>query len=119
MWVNSSIINPQQHKAFVYKITNLDTNQLYIGYKQLYTRRYNNRLKRYITKESDWQTYQSSSPEVQSWINIRKEILYACSTPAEARYIETRLLFMVDALNPQSPYVNKNIAGKYFRYYPM
>jgi len=116
-WTNAHIIDPQKHKAFVYEITNLDTGEKYIGKKQTFTRRYDHRTKKYVYKESDWCTYQSSSTIVQDWTNIKKTILHPCLTIQEATYIETSLLFKRDALSDDSPYVNRNIGGKYFRHF--
>jgi hypothetical protein len=120
MWINPEIIDPKIHKAFVYLIENTTTGELYIGKKQTYQRRYNHTLKRYEITESDWQSYQSSSPIVKAWApeNIKKTIIHPCKTIGEATYKEAELLFKYDVLNPLSKYVNRNILGKFFKYYP-
>jgi len=118
MWTNESIINPDIHKAFVYEIENLITGELYIGKKNTFTRRRNPKTNRYEYKESDWRTYQSSSNIVKAWTKIEKRIIQPCKTPAEANYIEISLLFKLDALDDDSLYVNRNIAGRYYNYYP-
>lgn len=118
MWINPEIITPK-HKAFVYKITNMDTGEKYIGKKNLFTRRYNKELERFEIKPSEWHNYQSSSTIASTWTNVSKEILYACITPAEAAYIETRLLYMHDVLDPTNDWVNRNIGGRVFTHYRM
>ena len=78
------IKKPENSVGFVYKITNLDTGQMYIGKKSFVKKRTRPPLKGYKRKrvdyiESDWKTYQSSNKEVQEWKNVHKEILYICN----------------------------------------
>lgn len=116
MWINPEIIQPH-HRAIVYLITNLDNGEKYIGKKNLFTRRYNKTTGRYEINPAAWESYQSSSTIASTWTNVRKEILYACSSTKEATYIEASLLYKLDALDPRTPYVNKNISGRHFQYY--
>jgi len=114
-WINQACLDPK-HTHFIYLIKNLDTNELYIGKKQLTQRRYSHTTKRYIYSPSNWQNYQSSSQIVSKWNpdRIEKTILQGCFSAREATYLETSLLFKADALSEDTPFVNKNIGGKYF-----
>ena len=125
-WNNEDKINIEHHMGFIYEIVNNDTNERYIGKKNIYTRRLAKSKKdiaairgnaKYITKESNWRTYQSSSTEVKAWKNVTKTILYACLSKQELTYIETAILFKREVLNPLNKYVNKNIGGRYFVHY--
>lgn len=71
--------------GFVYKIT-LSDGRFYIGRKNFFSKKTLKPLKgkkrsRIVYKESDWKTYQSSSP-------ILKTILEAPAAPVEATMIE-------------------------------
>lgn len=104
-------IDTKTYKAFVYRIDNTKTLESYIGYKQTFTKRMNPKTKTKETKESDYQTYQSSSTLVQSWNtdDITKTILRLCKTVGEAKYFELKYLFEFDVLNPNNKWVNKSI----------
>jgi len=72
---------PENVFGFIYKITNTETGEYYIGKKQVVSVRKRNfgkreiaelkdkRMKKYeyVTKESDWKTYRSSIDTVKSW----------------------------------------------------
>ena len=80
---------PEGSIGFIYKITNKETNQFYIGKKSLYSRRTLPPLKGYkrkrkVIKESKWVNYNSSNKEVQGWGEVYKQILRFCFTKDSA-----------------------------------
>lgn len=124
-WLNLELIDIDIHKAFVYRITNIDTQEKYIGKKNLfkYIRKYktlangtkSKRKTKHIS-ESNWREYNSSSDIVKEWTNTKREILYACHHEGEATYKEIQLLWKYDVLNPNNDYVNRAI-GNFRRWY--
>lgn len=104
--------------GFVYRITNLDTQEFYIGKKNIYANRTLPPLKGYkrkrkITKESNWLSYRSSSEIVKNWQSIKKDILQYAFSKKELTYLETKYLFKLNALE-DSRCLNNNILGKFF-----
>ena len=92
--------------AFVYLITDLETNIKYIGKKQLYFVKYrqiNKKRKRYKA-ESDWKTYYSSSKIINELVKkygenrFKREILKLCKDKSTASYYEAKWLFQNDAI---------------------
>jgi len=122
--------NINDYIGFVYIITNLLTEQKYIGKKFFW---HTNRIKvkgrknrKIVTKESDWKTYESSDQEVKDDIkkhgkeNFRFEILECCKDKRRLTYAETEQQFKRDVLTKQFSnglyeYYNKNISGRFFR----
>jgi len=127
---------PEGTIGFIYKITNGQTGQYYIGKKSLYSHRTLPPLKGYkrkrkVVKESKWQDYRSSNANVQLWfsendkalnedrrkdINDRLElrILRFCKGKKSLTYYELQEQFshnvLVDELS-----LNDNLLGKFFR----
>ena len=80
---------PEDTFGFIYKITNGQTGQYYIGKKQVVSIRKrkfgkkeiakleDKRMKRYemVEKESDWRKYRSSNPIVQLWFHTNEQAL--------------------------------------------
>tara|TARA_B100000900_G_scaffold405489_1_gene415158 strand:- start:1037 stop:1531 length:495 start_codon:yes stop_codon:yes gene_type:complete len=80
---------PEDTFGFIYKITNGQTGQYYIGKKQVVSIRKrkfgkkeiakleDKRMKRYemVEKESDWKKYRSSNPIVQLWFHTNEQAL--------------------------------------------
>ena len=65
---------PEGTIGFIYKITNGETGQYYIGKKSLYSHRTLPPLKGYkrkrkVVKESKWIDYRSSNASVQLWFH--------------------------------------------------
>jgi hypothetical protein len=95
--------------GFVYLITDLDTNRLYIG-KKIFTNKkakppLKGKTNRRITYvESDWKTYYGSNPTIQKIMQIAaptrfsRQILHLCKTKSEMGYLETKELFDRSAL---------------------
>lgn len=91
-------IDLKKYTAFVYVITNLKTNRLYIGLKQTTfakTKQVKGKKKR-IRAESDWREYWSSSEELKKDVallgeeNFKREILHFCEMKSHANYLEAR-----------------------------
>ena len=105
--------------GFVYMITNLDTQEFYIGRKQIEQKvtrppLKGQKKKRVELKESKWQDYQSSNKDVKAWTNIKKEILTIAFSKIGLTYFETKALFCLGALEQDNCF-NGNINGKYFK----
>ena len=128
MWLynNQEIIElPDDCVGFVYLITNLTTNRMYIGkklakfsrtkYKTVTLKNGTKKKKKIRDKiDSDWQEYYGSSNELNKDIellgkeNFRREILFFCKSKAECSYIEAREQFTRRVLE-STDYYNNNI----------
>jgi hypothetical protein len=113
---------PEDKVGFIYLITNLVTGRRYIGkklskfsrvkYKMITQKNGVKKRKKIRSKiDSDWQTYWSSSPEVQADVNalgenkFRREILYFADSKGSLSYLEAREQFHRRVLeNPQDWY---------------
>jgi len=93
-------IDPK-YLAFVYLITNIQSNKKYIGLKTTKskkTKQVKGKKKRF-TVESDWRDYWSSSEELKNDIELlgkeafKREILYFCLNKGTANYLEAREQF--------------------------
>jgi len=115
---------PAGYEAFVYLLVFEDGTK-YIGKKAFYSVRrtkVKGRMRRTVVKkESDWQTYMSSSDIVKEKLKngeklVKREILHLCTTRGEATYLEIKEMFLRDVLC-HSDYLNLNIMGKLFKGY--
>ena len=113
---------PDDKVGFVYLITNLKTSRQYIGkklskfskvkYKMVTQKNGVKKRKKIRSKiDSDWQTYWSSSPEVQADVlelgedNFLREILYFADSKGQLSYLEAREQFHQQVLeNPTNWY---------------
>ena len=88
-----------EYFGFVYLITNLDNDKMYVGKKWFWSTRKLPPLKgktrkRRVQKESDWQKYYGSSDEVKLLVeqhgedNFKREIIRLCKTKGECSYYE-------------------------------
>ena len=116
---------PEGYIGFVYLITNLTTEQKYIGKKLAQFKRTKpplkgKKLKRRSTVESDWRTYWGSSDRLNADIeslgpeNFTREILYYCTSKAELSYIEAREQFERKVLETNEYYngiINVRVGG--------
>ena len=101
---------PEDKIGFVYLIINLTTGRKYIGkklskfnkikYKMVTQKNGVKKRKKIRSKvDSDWQTYWSSSPEVQADVQrlgenkFRREILYFADSKGQLSYLEAREQF--------------------------
>jgi hypothetical protein len=126
---------PENVFGFIYKITNSETGEYYIGKKQVVSVRKRNfgkkeiaaledkRVKKYemVTKESDWKDYRSSNDKVKSWFKTEEgsskcglEILRFCTNKKSLTYYELQEQFAHDVLADELS-LNDNLLGKFFR----
>ena len=115
--------------GFIYKITNISKNKIYIGSKQLYhTRKVKiskkeknllntRKIYKYVIKDSGWKSYTGSSIELNNDIKngdeYIKEIICVVNNKKQIRYYEMKYQFFYNVLETDS--YNKNINGKFFR----
>lgn len=117
--------------GFVYLITNLTTQQKYIGKKQFHSRTLSRKTKtkkrrKRTVKESDWQKYFGSCDELLEDVsflgldNFRREILTLCQTKGELTYGEVEAQIKRDVLTSrlvsgEYEYYNRCIASRWYR----
>lgn len=128
--IESLLDFPKNSIGFVYKITNLLDNRIYIGKKILYNKTKKRISKRekletktrktyvYIVKESNWKTYTGSCKELNEDIkkygveNFKFEILDTACTKKYMTFSEAKFQFKHNVLENDS--YNNNILGKLF-----
>jgi hypothetical protein len=125
VWDNNEIKEigdlPDGCIGFIYKITNVNTKEYYIGKKNIYSHKTlpplkGKKRKRRVIKEMKWQEYQSSNDLVKTWNpnEIKKEILKFCFTKKGLTYYELKEQFIHGVLeDPLS--VNFNLLGKFYK----
>ena len=135
MWKyqNQELTNiPEDSIGYIYQITNLIDNKIYIGKKLLSSNRKvrltkkekllpENKRKTFkrVIKETDWQNYWSSSDELKQDVsrlgkeNFKREILLFVKTKQDLSYYETYFQMKFDVLFSNS--YNKNILGKFYK----
>ena len=112
--------------GFVYRITNLQTGQQYIGRKYFVQKRKYRGSRRKRTSESNWKAYYGSSKELTEDRKLlgnqtfRREIISLHRTGGKVNYEETKQLFLnnvlQETLDDGTPaYYNSNILGRYYR----
>jgi hypothetical protein len=98
--------------GFVYCITNLTNQKMYIGKKFFYStksKQVKGKRKRYKV-QSDWQTYYGSNTELKNDViilgedNFKREILYLCRTKGECGYLEAKEQFARKVLEGEEYY---------------
>lgn len=126
---------PENTFGFIYKITHIDTNKVYVGKKSLYHNKKHKLTKKQLAEqpvtrgrkstheviqcESDWKTYYGSSKELISDIKkfghdkFLREIIYLAKTKKHLTYLELKAQFQFDVLEINS--YNDNILGKFYR----
>jgi len=129
-WITTCEIDINSWFGFIYRITNLENNMMYIGRKQFHStnrKKIANRINRKkIVKESDWKTYTSSSLSVNQLIDklgkdkFKFEIIELCRTKAELVYREVEIQWEEKVLSATLPngerkYYNGNIGAIKFR----
>ena len=112
--------------GFVYLITNLSNQRLYIGRKVFWFHRKPPGKKRRVKKESDWKLYYGSSDELKEDVKLlgthmfRREILSLHKSKGKTNFAETEALFKNNVLTESLPdgtprYYNSNIMNRYYR----
>lgn len=100
--------------GFVYKITNLTNEKVYIGKKLFWfkkTKTIKGKKKRYLAP-SDWKTYFGSSKTVQEDVQLhgkemfKREIVRLCKNKGECSYYEAKSQFEHDVLLNPNLYYN-------------
>lgn len=116
---------PDEYEGFVYLITNLKTEQKYIGkklakFKTTKPPLKGKKNKRRGTKESDWQDYWGSSDRLNADVaelgpeNFTREILYLCKGRGEMSYLEAKEQFDRRVLETDEYYngiINVRVGG--------
>ena len=114
-----------EYEGFVYLITNLKTQQKYVGkklakFKTTKPPLKGKKNKRRGYKESDWREYWGSSDRLNEDVkqlgekNFTREILYFCKSRAEMSYIEAREQFDRRVLETDEYYngiINVRVGG--------
>ena len=106
---------PEDCVGFVYQITNITNDRMYIGKKLAKFKRSRPPLKGRVNKRrykinSDWQDYYGSSDNLIIDINklgknkFKREILFYCKSKAELSYIEAREQFARKVLESNDYY---------------
>lgn len=115
---------PEGYEAFVYLLT-FEDGTMYIGKKVFYSIRrvkVKGKMRRTVVKkESDWETYNSSSEVVKDKLKaghklVGRDIIHLCTTRGEATYLEIKEMFIRDVLC-NLKYLNLNIAARFFKCY--
>jgi len=110
----------ESYQGFVYLITNLSNNKMYVGKKNFWSIRKLPPLKgqkrrRTVKKESDWKEYYGSNEEVkllvEGGVQFRREILRLCKTKTEMTYYEMKEQIDREVLF-KDEYYNEFIGGK-------
>ena len=112
--------------GFVYLITNLSNQRLYIGRKVFWFHRKPPGKKRRVKKESDWKKYYGSCDELKEDVKLlgnhmfRREILSLHLTKGKTNFGETEALFknnvLTESMDDGTPkYYNSNIMNRYYR----
>ena len=116
---------PEGIEGFVYLITNITTQQKYVGkklarFKTTKPPLKGKKNKRRGYKESDWKTYWGSSDRLNADVQrlgenyFTREILYFCKSRAEMSYIEAREQFDRRVLETDDYYngiINVRVGG--------
>lgn len=111
-WLYDGVVFEQpldEYYGFVYQITNLTNNKVYIGKKLFWfkkTKILKGKKKRYLA-ESDWKEYYGSSVTLSEDVktfgkdNFKREILKLCKSKGECSYYEAKIQFEKNVLlNP-------------------
>jgi hypothetical protein len=105
-WEYTKDFNPDDYYGFIYRITFLLTGEKYIGKKAFHTW---NRTGTKKTGKSKWETYTSSSKELNTLIKdysidwFHFEILTLCCTKSCWSYSENNIMHKLDVLTEVDP----------------
>lgn len=140
LYYEDEIVNisqfPEGTYGFIYKVTHIPSNKIYIGKKVLYhnqkkkltkaelelsTGRGRKSLYKIIQKESDWKTYYGSQKDIKEYITqgkkeeFKREIIQFVNNKKLLTYFETKWLFINGVLEYPDAFYNDNILGKFYR----
>ena len=111
--------NVEDYQGFVYIVTELDTGMKYIGKKNFWkTVKYpplkGRKNKRHKKVQSDWKTYNTSSPELSCKLNTspnnyKKEIARLCTSKEEMSVFEAYMQLQAYVNGEWSNYYNEVI----------
>lgn len=130
-WITDiSDIDVGEWAGFIYRVTNLQNNMMYIGRKQFHSyirKKIVGRINRKkIVNESTWRVYTTSSTTINQLISefgkelFKFEIIELCKTKAELVYREVEIQWAEKVLSATLPcgsrkYYNGNIGSIKFR----
>ena len=116
VWLCNGVVFEEpsaEHYGFVYKITNLVNNKMYIGKKLFWfkkTKMLKGKKKRYLAP-SDWKEYYGSSIALKKDVeemgvdHFKREIIMLCKNKGECSYYEAKAQFDASVLlNPDLYY---------------
>jgi len=114
---------PEGCYGFVYKITNTESNKIYIGKKLFYSskQRQVKGKKKKFKVESDWKDYFGSNDQLLNDIKLcgkdkfQRHILKLCKNKGECSYYEAKYQFDLDVLLYPELYYNVWIMCKIHR----
>ena len=140
LYYEDEIVNisqfPEGTYGFIYKVTHIPSNKIYIGKKVLYhnqkkkltkaelelsTGRGRKSLYKIVQKESDWKTYYGSQKDIKEYITqgkkeeFKREIIQFVNNKKLLTYFETKWLFINGVLEYPDAFYNDNILGKFYR----
>jgi len=140
LYYEDEIVNisqfPEGTYGFIYKVTHILSNKIYIGKKVLYhnqkkkltraelellTGRGRKSLYKIVQKESDWKTYYGSQKDIKEYITqgkkeeFKREIIQFVNNKKLLTYFETKWLFINGVLEYPDAFYNDNILGKFYR----
>ncbi len=127
MWTyeNKTLENiPEGYVGFIYQITNKTTKKMYIGkkvFENKKTKYRKNKRNVHYTVESNWKEYTGSNKTLNDEIiecgieNYEFKILYLCKSRGEMTYLESREIFIRDALLYPDQYYNEWVSCKVTR----
>ena len=114
MWLyhSAEIKEIAPYLGFVYIITNTETGRKYIGKKLAFfskTKQVKGKKKKYKV-DSDWRDYYGSNDELLKDVErlgkdkFKREIIWFCMTKGEMTYLESREIFINDAIIKEQYY---------------
>lgn len=106
--------------GMVYLIEEISTGKMYIGQKQLWTKKTRtiNKKKKKIKVDSDWKKYWSSSSYIKEKVlneghdDFRRYVLMLCISTGQLNYMEMKLQMDLRVLEKPEFYLNGFIGGK-------
>lgn len=118
---NSTSINDAH--GFIYMIEEISTGKIYIGQKQLWTKKIRmiNKKRKKVKAESDWKNYYSSSNYINDKValngtsDFKRYIVTLVSGDGIMNYIELRFQMDLKVLENEHKYINGYVGGRISR----